>query len=124
MKQESLLTNSLKFVAKDLVGSILYWPIWWYTKGFILAAKTLFNQIKEQERRIGLRSWLANLFKPMYGQYDWQGRLISFFMRLVVMIFRVFMLFLWAILIFILLIAWACLPIFAIFQISKFFIWW
>jgi len=34
---------------------------------------------------VGLRVWLKNLFAPMFGQTDWQGRLISFFMRLAVL---------------------------------------
>lgn len=32
----------------------------------------------------GVRYWLKNLFRPMYGVSDLQGRIISFFMRLVV----------------------------------------
>lgn len=39
--------------------------------------------------------WLANLFVPMFGQYDFQGWLVSFFMRLVQIIARAFALALW-----------------------------
>lgn len=35
-----------------------------------------------------MRIWLKNFFVPMYGQYDWTGRLISVFMRLVILIGR------------------------------------
>jgi hypothetical protein len=53
MKQQNLLVNSLKYVAVDLVGSVLYWPIWWYTKGLIMVLKFLANSIKT--------SWFADL---------------------------------------------------------------
>jgi len=37
---------------------------------------------------MGLGVWIKNLFVPMFQQYDWQGRIISFFMRLFQIIFR------------------------------------
>ncbi len=117
MKQQNLLINSLKFVAMNLVGNLLYWPAWWYSAGFIKTAKSIINSIKEYEYRLGLKIWLANLFKPMYGQADWQGRLISFFMRILVLIFRLFSLIIWSALMFALLALWLIFPPIAIYKI-------
>jgi hypothetical protein len=55
--------------------------------------------------------WLANLFVPMYGQFDFQGRVISFLVRLVQIIVRIFGLFLWLIFCSILFLIWLALPI-------------
>lgn len=37
---------------------------------------------------LGVLLWLRNLFVPMFGQHDWQGRLVSFLIRLVQLIAR------------------------------------
>jgi len=37
---------------------------------------------------LGVLLWLKNLFVPMFGQHDWQGRLVSFLIRLVQLIAR------------------------------------
>ena len=37
---------------------------------------------------MGVLLWLKNLFVPMFGQHDWQGRLVSFLIRLVQLIAR------------------------------------
>lgn len=121
MTQQNLLTNSFKFVAKDLVGNVLFWPVWWYSKGLALVFRYTIKSVSEQERRIGLRLWFLNLFKPMFGQYDWQGRLISFFMRLVMMIFKIMMFLVWILLMIIFLIVWVAGPVVVIYQIGRYF---
>ncbi len=53
----------------------------------------------------------------MYAQYDWQGTLISFFVRLVQIIFRsIFMLF-WLILSLAVIIFWIILPPLVVYEI-------
>ena len=54
--------------------------------------------------------WLRNLFVPMFGQVDWQGRIVSFFMRLINAIIRGIILFLWLIVIFIFFLVWILAP--------------
>ena len=44
----------------------------------------------------GLRVWVKNLFVPMYGDTVFVGRLISFAVRLFVIIVRGFGVFIWA----------------------------
>lgn len=116
--QQNLALSSLKLVFVDLIGDFLYWPIWWFTVGAAKWALFCFNKIKEAENYLGVRIWLANLFTPMFAQYDWQGRLISFFMRLFMIIVKTIILIAWSIIVFILLLAWFILPLFVVY-----FIW-
>src|SRR3989344_3313066 len=81
MYDRSLMYKSLKLIAIDIIWDIAYWPVWWYTGGFMLAAYFIGEKGIEQENFCGVRIWLKNLFVPMFGQYDWQGRIISFVVR-------------------------------------------
>jgi len=116
MKQ-NIFFISLKFILVDLVLDILYFPLWWYGRGFL---KTLFfcgRKIKDASGRLGLGVWVKNLFKPMYGQRDIAGKIISFIMRLVQIFFRGLSLLIFILLIFLLILAWLILPIVIIYQI-------
>ena len=78
--QRFVTTIQLFFV--DLFGSILRFPIWWYSKGLVLTAAALKTSVTRYIHTIALLVWIKNLFVPMYGLRDWQGRLISFLVRL------------------------------------------
>jgi hypothetical protein len=66
---------------------------------------------------LALFVWIKNIFTPMYGQYDWQGRLISLFMRIVQIIFRGFVMLICVGIAVALLIIWIILPPFVVWQI-------
>src|SRR3989338_2734955 len=96
------MSNSFIFyslqILTELAWDVLYFPLWWYTRGFLNLLMSLLNFLSDKQKSLALLVWLKNIFRPMYAQYDWQGMLISFFMRLVQIIFRsIFMLF-WVIL--------------------------
>lgn len=116
-------TNSIKYVAIDLVGDILYWPLWWYSKGLLKMAKFCFGEIAGEQEKLGLSVWVKNIFTPMFGQYDIEGRIISFFIRLVQIIGRSILLLIWSILIFILLLAYVIMPLIIVYQIWDNFLW-
>lgn len=88
-------TRAVKFVLADLIGDVAYFPLWWYSRGAARAVRSLATGMQETARSLALRIWLKNLFVPMYGQYDAQGRIISFFMRLFQIIVRSFAAFFW-----------------------------
>lgn len=67
---------------------IVAFPVWWYTKGIAYAAQKLVYSARRQAANFAVGLWIKNLFVPMYGQYDWQGRIISFVVRLVQIIVR------------------------------------
>lgn len=80
----------VKYVCLDLVGSIFRFPVWWYSDGLGDAVDWAKLGIVARWRGYAVGIWLRNLFVPMYGANDWTGRLISVFIRLCVIIFRVF----------------------------------
>ncbi|MFZ4648052.1 MAG: hypothetical protein ACOYMB_00250 [Patescibacteria group bacterium] len=80
----------LAFVSAALeVGFVvIYFPFWWYSVGFIRFLRSLGRFLKEKQESLALFVWIKNIFRPMYGQEDFAGRLISFFMRVIQIIFR------------------------------------
>ncbi|MFC1613130.1 hypothetical protein ACFL23_02245 [Patescibacteria group bacterium] len=114
---ESILKNSAKYIFVDFIGDIFYFPLWWYSKG----AKNVFlfclKKSKEFGEYLALSVWIKNIFTPMYAQHDWQGRIISFLMRVVQIIFRTIIFIIWSAVIFILFILWLALPVLVVYQI-------
>ncbi len=95
----------------DFLFDIVYFPIWWYTNGLkraVLYCAGLW-QFANEYMAPGL--WLKNIFVPMFGQADWQGRVMSFFMRLMNVFFRGILLFVWTILVFLLFLVWLFIPV-------------
>ncbi len=76
---------------RDIVG----FPVWWYTKGVAYMLQKLLFSAKKQAAFFAVQIWVRNLFVPMYGQYDWQSRIISFVVRLLQIIVRSFAYVVW-----------------------------
>lgn len=120
--------NSIAFIFKlifwDVLGDALYFPVWWYTRGFLRMLRNGIQRVKNKEASLGVLLWIRNIFVPMFGQYDAVGRIISFLMRIFQIIVRSLLLLLSVIKEFALLILWIVLPIFAaneVFYHLKFF---
>ena len=101
----------------EAVLDILYFPVWWYTKGAVHALRWCFNLLKTGNENLAPGLWLANLFVPMFGQFDWQGRIVSFLMRLVQIFARTVALAVWVSLCFILFLGWLALPVLVVYAI-------
>ena len=80
-------TYSVKILVK-IVWDFVYFPLWWYSEGLLKTLRGVYNFWREQEASLGFSVWLKNIFVPMYGQQDFAGRAISFFIRLVQIIYR------------------------------------
>jgi hypothetical protein len=104
-----LLTETLR--------DILFFPLWWYSRGLIQLSNNLIKFMINREKGLAFFVWVKNFFKPMYGQSDWQGRLISMGMRLVMIIFRGLALLFWLIMSIGVFILWLFLPILVIFEL-------
>lgn len=78
----------LKLLFIDTILDVLYFPLWWYSRGAFLALKWTGGEIVGFENMLGVRIWIKNLWKPMFGQRDWQGKIISFFMRVFQILLR------------------------------------
>lgn len=117
MFQHNFLTYSGKIII-SLFLEIVYFPVWWYSVGFIRFFTNIRLFLRDRERSLGFFVWVKNIFVPMYGQTDFAGRLISFFMRLVQIIARGFVLFLWFVFCLSALAIWLALPVLIIWALS------
>jgi len=103
---------AVKYLAVDSVTSLLYFPVWWYTAGAFRVAAYGFRTLRNAGRGFGVSVWFKNLFRPMFGQYDFAGRIISFVMRLVMILYYSVVLLLLAVLMAALFLFWLGLPAF------------
>ncbi|MFA5359110.1 MAG: hypothetical protein WC310_04835 [Patescibacteria group bacterium] len=117
MKSQNPFILSARFVVKDIVGNFLYWPFWWYSSGLAGLIKRRFIALKLFESNIGLAVWVKNWTKPMYGQYDITGKIISFVIRTFFILFKVVLIILYFILQLAMITFWIGIPIFVIFQL-------
>lgn len=115
---QNIIYTSVKYVLRDLVGDILYFPLWWYTVGVKKMVLKSWNLIKDGQEFLGLRVWVINIFQPMFGQYDLVGRLISFVMRLIQIIFRGIFLIIWIMVVIGLFLLWLVGPLIIFYQIG------
>jgi hypothetical protein len=98
-------------LAAETAGIFLYFPLWWYSAGLRNFLLGLAGFWINRARGLAILVWIKNIHKPMYGQSDWQGRLISFLMRLVQIIARGLMMVFWSGVILVLLFGWIFLPL-------------
>lgn len=116
--QPSRSALTLRFLAVDVVGAVVYFPVWWYTVGALKALRWCWGRLSGAATAFGFGIWIRNLFTPMYGQRDIAGRLISFFMRLVTIVFYALILAVLAVLLAVLAVLWLVIPAFIVWQIA------
>ena len=95
----------------EAVLDALYFPVWWYTAGAKHALIWCYGALKSGNAALAPGLWLRNIFVPMFGQYDIEGRIISFFMRFFQVIGRGIALAVWLVACVILFAAWLALPL-------------
>lgn len=84
-----------KHILIDILREILFLPIWWYTLGLGQMVVWCGRSVKGAAQTTGLSLWAKNLFVPMYGETSISGKLISFFIRLIMVLARGFATFVW-----------------------------
>ncbi len=108
------MTNSYTVYGAKIIGefftSLLFFPLWWYTKGLVKLVKGLIDFLREREKGLAFFVWLKNIFTPMYGESDWQGKIISFLVRVVQIFFRGLAVFLYLVIVLVTLVFWLTLP--------------
>ena len=114
---ENLAAKTSKYILKELIFDIIYFPVWWYTKGLKKAALFFVNEVLEWMNRLSLKILFMNLLKPMYGDYTRSGRIISFFLRIIVFFYKLVLMVIWLAILFGLLLLWVVLPIFIVYMI-------
>jgi len=115
--QDSLTLKTIKFIFQEILVDIFYFPIWWYSHGLKKIFYWFSDFIKQANQEFALGLWIKNLFVPMYGQNDWQGRLVSFFVRLGQIIARAFMVLAWFLVGLLIVMLWVWAPVMIVWQI-------
>lgn len=113
----SLAAVITKTLFLDTIRSIVYFPVWWYSHGLKKRFLGFISGLGALSHNLGLKIMFKYLFKPMFGERSRSGRIISFFMRLILLFWRLFLFLLGAggrLLLFVL---WVVLPIIALWQI-------
>ena len=77
-----------RLVFVDLIGSVVWFPVWWYTKGLKQMIAWCADGLRYRARQYGIGLWIRNFFVPMFAQYDWEGRLVSVGVRFFVILGR------------------------------------
>lgn len=72
----------LQRITLEFVLDIIYFPLWWYTAGAKRVFLGCIHLFQSSNSYLAPGLWLKNIFVPMYAQYDIQGRLVSFLVRL------------------------------------------
>lgn len=85
---QPVIVQATRIFFVDLVGGLLGFPVWWYTKGVVRWSKFMWGWFSGYRASLAVAVWVKNIFVPMYGSYDIVGRLISFFMRVAMIIIR------------------------------------
>lgn len=114
-----MYTLILQRIILEAIFDIVYWPLWWYTGGVVYAFRKSVALIAYGNEWLAPGIWLRNIFVPMFGQHDFTGRAISFFMRLVNVLVRGFALAVWSVCSLLLLLAWVIVPILIVYSIVK-----
>ncbi len=64
----------------------LTFPLWWYTIGLEVAWDRAKKHFRYGLKKTAFRLFLRNMRHPLYGDYTRSGRIISFFLRVVLLI--------------------------------------
>ncbi len=112
----SFVVGIIENVFLNSILSILYFPIWWYTIGAKKRVLGFVNGIKKQIHDLALKTMFKYLFKPMYGETSFSGRVISFFMRLILLIWRLFLFLIVVVFSLAMLLLWLFLPLVVLWQ--------
>ena len=113
----SLAVALIKSVFLEFFRSVLYFPIWWYSVGLKKRLLNFIHSVNRLSYNLALRIMFKYLFKPMFGERSKSGRIISFFMRLILLIWRLFLFLIGLFFILLWLIIWISAPIIAVWQI-------
>lgn len=105
-----LIWETIRFIIVDFVLNVVYFPLWWYTTGLLKVVKMIQREAGGLIRSLNLKTLARFLFKPMFGQNDIWGRIISFYVRSVHFVVLTVYTFIYTIAVSLLLIVWILIP--------------
>lgn len=110
---QSTSSRAAIFLLREFVGDVLYWPVWWYSRGLGQTASALVRSWQRVIDHLSLPILFRTMGKPMYGDYTRSGRVISLFFRLFLVATRLVLVVAWAVVDVILLLLWLAGPVVA-----------
>ena len=117
MRSQNIAILVVKTIFFDTLRDIVRFPIWWYSKGLVRTWDNFILGVRNAELRMGVLIWIKNIGRPMFGQHDIWGRIISFIIRILQIIFRAIILIIWVMLLLLKVVFWVVLPVVIISQI-------
>jgi len=101
------------------IKNIFYFPVWWYSRGLKNRVIDVTQGIRGLARSLALKIMFTHLFSPMFGETSFSGRVISFVMRCLILVWRTFLFILGAAAWLLLLAIWVGLPVLIVWQIVR-----
>lgn len=114
---QNIAWKTTKYILKEVLFDVVYFPVWWYTKGVKKAGLFFVNEVIDWSNRLSLRILFKNLLKPMYGDYSKSGRAISLVLRLIVFGVKLIVMVIWLVILLALFFLWLAVPVFIIYMI-------
>jgi len=102
----------LKDLFLDTIGEVLYFPVWWYSRGLKKTAFFCWHKINRGWHILAISIFIKNFFKPMYGQKGWEVYILSTATHFFQLLYRFFLIFLWALFWVFVLLVWILLPVY------------
>ena len=116
-----MLNNNLALYGAKILAEVgrdlVFFPFWWYGQGLFLFAKKVLEFLNNQQKSLALFVWIKNIFKPMYGQNDWEGIMISILMRIFQIALRSIAMIFWLLVAVIAMMTWVFIPLIIIYQL-------
>jgi len=117
MESQNTLLLASRFLVKEFVFDVVYFPVWWYSVGLKRFIVARWHGLVAFEASLGLTVWMVNWTRPMYGQYDIASRLISLLARTVVIIAKMILLAVHVVISLALVVVWLIAPLFFVYQL-------
>jgi len=115
------LSISLFYILERFAFRIYYFLYHWYVRGFRKASNWTINYLAKLDYKLAFRVNLKNIFQPLYQDYSLMSYILGFLLRsfriiLALIIYSFAIVFASG-----LFLAWASLPIYAVYQIVNTF---
>ena len=79
--------------------NILTFPLWWYTSGSRVVWQWTKRELRFGLHQTGLLLFARHMHEPLYGDYTKSGIILSFFLRLVLLLYKLLLFIIRAILV-------------------------
>ena len=108
------MSNIFLSTAARVAYEIVYFPIWWYSRGLSRLANFCLKSLYGAWRAMALAILLKNFFRPMFGQRGWDAYVLSLMTRFCQVISRLILMVLWGLALWIIFLIWIIAPVWAV----------